>query len=207
MSQISDILIDQSINMSIITFSYRRYVFIPKLDKMMRVAFQMKDMPYAENLEKEITIALVNTHFSLETTEPMATSVIPVGGLQIRDPKPLDGDIKTFVEGGKKGTVLFSLGTNIRSDFMDAKNRQLFVDTFKKFPEYNFIWKFESDMGIELPKNVKISAWLNQNDILADKNVKAFISHGGLLSMQEAAWYGVPICGIPFFVDQSKVGF
>uniref|UniRef100_A0A336LZ62 CSON008880 protein n=1 Tax=Culicoides sonorensis TaxID=179676 RepID=A0A336LZ62_CULSO len=183
---------------------YQKYFFIPSIDKMMRKSYQFKDLPYAGDLENMITLALVNTHYSIENTEPMPASVIPVGGLQIRDPKPLEGDVKNFVESGKKGTILFSLGTNIRSDFMDQKNRQMFIDTFEKFPQYNFIWKFESDIGLKLPSNVKISPWLNQNDILADKNVKAFISHGGLLSTQEAAWYGVPVVGIPFFVDQSK---
>lgn len=54
-------------------------------------SYNLSDMPYAEDLEKETVMALVNTHFSLEVTEPMPSSVVPVGGLQIRDPKPLEG--------------------------------------------------------------------------------------------------------------------
>lgn len=38
--------------------------------------------------------------------------------------------------------------------------------------------------------------------ILAHPNTKAFITHGGLNSMIETAYYGVPILGIPFFGDQ-----
>lgn len=37
---------------------------------------------------------------------------------------------------------------------------------------------------------------------LAHPNLKLFISHNGALSTFEAVHYGVPILGIPFFVDQ-----
>lgn len=34
-------------------------------------------------------------------------------------------------------------------------------------------------------------------------NVKAFVTHGGLLSVTEAVYYAVPIVGIPAFADQQ----
>ena len=38
--------------------------------------------------------------------------------------------------------------------------------------------------------------------LIEHKNVKAFVTHGGLLSTTEALVFGVPMIGIPLFTDQ-----
>lgn len=62
--------------------------------------------------------------------------------------------------------------------------------------------KWESDSMEGQPSNVFIGKWLPQDDILAHKNVKLFISHCGLGGMVEAKYHGVPIIGFPLFGDQ-----
>lgn len=171
----------------------------------MKVAFKDPNLPDVQTLLQKIILALCNTHFSIEKLEPLPPNIIPVGGLQIQEPKTLDTDLLQFVEKAKKGVVLFSLGTNMKSEFMDEIHRKAFVEAFAQLPNYNFIWKYESDLGIPLPPNVKTLGWVRQNDILAHPKTKAFISHCGLLGTQEASWYGIPIVGIPFFADQHRV--
>jgi glucuronosyltransferase len=100
-----------------------------------------------------------------------------------------------------------SLGTNIKSNMLDSQTLKNILKTFAQLPQYNFIWKFESEID-KLPtvpsKNVFIAKFLPQNDILAHQKVKAFVTHSGLLGTQEAMWYGKPMIGIPFFCDQIR---
>jgi glucuronosyltransferase len=115
--------------------------------------------------------------------------------------------MKKFVEAGKKGAVLVSMGTNIRSDQLDNERLSMFLEAMEQLPDYNFIWKFESDsLPGNLPKNVMIIPWLPQNDILGHPRTKGFITHSGLLGTHEAIWHGVPMVGIPFIADQHRVG-
>lgn len=58
------------------------------------------------------------------------------------------------------------------------------------------------DTSEKMPKNVLIGKWLPQDDILAHKNLKLFISHCGLGGIVESKFHGVPILGIPLFADQ-----
>ncbi|KAK6011045.1 hypothetical protein OSTOST_23881 [Ostertagia ostertagi] len=55
-----------------------------------------------------------------------------------------------------------------------------------------------------LSENVHLFQWLPQSDILQHPKTKAFITHGGYNSVQEAIRGGVPLISIPLFGDQPK---
>ena len=46
--------------------------------------------------------------------------------------------------------------------------------------------------------------WLLQNDLLAHKDIKAFVSHVGHNSLYESAYHGVPVVAFPLYVDQQS---
>jgi len=54
-----------------------------------------------------------------------------------------------------------------------------------------------------LGKNIKVVDWLPQNDLLAHKDIKAFVSHVGHNSLYETAYHGVPVVAYPLFAEQD----
>lgn len=106
--------------------------------------------------------------------------------------------MEKFISSSKKGTILMSLGTNVKSHLLGEKLLTNILKTFAAMPEYNFLWKFEaeeSELPIKPTKNVMLGKFLPQNDILAHSKVVGFISHGGMLSTHEALYHGVPVIG------------
>ncbi len=68
-----------------------------------------------------------------------------------------------------------------------------------------FAWPATGNMTVEslqLPKRVRPIKWASQNDVLADRNVKAFVMHGGTHSLYEAAFHATPVVAVPIFGDQ-----
>ena len=55
-----------------------------------------------------------------------------------------------------------------------------------------------------LASNIKVMDWLPQNDLLAHKDIKAFVSHVGHNSLYESAYHGVPVVGFPLFAEQHS---
>lgn len=163
--------------------------------------------PSVDEIEMKATkMIFLNAHPMMDYMQPIFPNVKLVGGAQIQQPKTLPEDLKQIADNAKNGLVLFSLGTNVRSDTLGDERIVNIIKAFERHSKYTFLWKFETSekLPIELPKNVKIRSWIPQNDILGHPNTKLFISHCGLLSTHEALWYGVPVLGFPVFADQPQ---
>lgn len=101
-----------------------------------------------------------------------------------------------------------SLGTNIKCNMLGTKALSSITNTFADLPDYNFMWKCDLEiiaLPIAPPKNVFIATFLPQKDLLASSSIKAFITHSGVQSTQEALWHAKPMITIPFFGDQKRI--
>lgn len=147
---------------------------------------------------------LVNSHAPISSTRPIVPRFVEVGGLHIATVQPLPADIKQFLDGAKDGAIFFSLGSNLRSSDMPAKQQEAFIRTFAKMTKLRILWKWEDEDTSKLSSNVMVKKWMPQNDILGHPNVKVFITHGGLLGTQEGVHHGVPMLGVPIYCDQVR---
>lgn len=80
--------------------------------------------------------------------------------------------------------------------------RQIFVAAFATLP-YNVVWKWEGTKIKDLPSNVRTAAWWPQQELLGHPKLQAFVSHGGLLSLHEAAYHAAPTLVLPVFCDHD----
>ncbi|XP_063243051.1 UDP-glycosyltransferase UGT5-like [Bacillus rossius redtenbacheri] len=178
------------------------YYFIPAQDAIMRK--YLTDIPNLSKLRDIVynaSLLLLNTHFSHGFSRPKVPNLIEVGGMHIKPPKQLPKDIQEFLDGAEDGAVYFSMGSNLKSADMSIPKREAFLRAFAKIKQ-RVLWKFEENLP-DKPKNVKISKWFPQSDILGHPNIRVFMTHGGLLSSQESMYNAVPLVGIPIFADQS----
>ncbi|CAH1173990.1 unnamed protein product [Phaedon cochleariae] len=178
---------------------WRAYYSFPIMEQMSKSVFG-ENTQSLDALVKKATFLLCNLSPGFHYSQPLTPNIIPVGGLHIDTKKKLPRDLQDIMDSAKNGVILFSLGTNVKSVDMSLEKINNILKAFSKVNQ-TVLWKFESDLT-NLPKNVIIRKWIPQTEILAHPNLKLFITHGGGLSTIEAAFYGIPMVGIPFFADQ-----
>ncbi|XP_053674279.1 UDP-glycosyltransferase UGT5-like [Anopheles nili] len=181
----------------------RSWYYLPQQEAMVAKYFSFLPgpLPSLSELEKQVSVILLNSYPPLTTTRAKVPGLVQVGGLHIKPPKPLPQDLKTFIDGAKDGVIYFSLGTNLRSADLPPEKLAVILKVFGAMKQ-RVVWKFEDERIQNLPSNVMVRNWLPQSDILGHRNVKVFITHGGLLGTQEGVHRAVPMVGIPIYCDQ-----
>nr|XP_053653618.1 UDP-glycosyltransferase UGT5-like isoform X3 [Cherax quadricarinatus] len=167
----------------------------------------LEDYPRPMSLWHRLYNTFVHIGFPLYwrkwSVVPLIQKEVEVGAMHCRPAKPLPQELESWITGaGSSGVIYFSLGSVARSTTMPVQYRDLFIQAFRRLPQ-RVIWKYEEELE-DVPDNVMISKWLPQQDVLAHNNVKVFITHGGLLSMQEAIYHATPLLALPLYGDQPR---
>lgn len=71
------------------------YLYLPKMKEIMNIHFTSykgwESRPSLEEMLKNVSLTLVNTHIAVGITRPYPPGVIDVGGMHIKEPKSLSG--------------------------------------------------------------------------------------------------------------------
>ncbi|XP_050729340.1 UDP-glycosyltransferase UGT5-like isoform X2 [Eriocheir sinensis] len=182
-------------------FYWRNWKIVPQIQK--EISAQFPDLPPLLEIERNQSLTLLNTHFTITNAVPLLPSQVEVGAMHCRPAKPLPEDLESWIIGaGDAGAVYFSLGSVAAGESMPPKYRQAFLEAFRRLPQ-RILWKYEGEME-GVPDNVRLSKWLPQQDILAHNNVKVFMSHGGQLSLTESIFHATPLLVLPIFGNQLR---
>uniref|UniRef100_A0A1I7SD10 glucuronosyltransferase n=1 Tax=Bursaphelenchus xylophilus TaxID=6326 RepID=A0A1I7SD10_BURXY len=166
--------------------------------------------PTYTELFKKLSFVFLNMPELLDIGRPISSKIKFIGGIQMEDElkkpvKELPEEYEKILSSRPKGTVIFSLGSQIMMGVVPVEIKQALLKSFAKFPEYSFIWKHDQpeSVGLNNSTNVFFKKWLPQKELLADRRIRCFITHMGLNSYTELAYAGVPTIMLPLFADQE----
>ncbi|GJQ66557.1 hypothetical protein Trydic_g4540 [Trypoxylus dichotomus] len=161
-------------------------------------------LPDLYDLARNISLVLVNSHFSINQPRPAVPNFVEVSGLHISGNQTLTKHFEESMETDSKGIIYMSFGSMVVTESFSEEVLTAFFNVFERLP-YKILWKASRERfpkHLKLPTNIQFEPWMPQMEILCHPKVKLFISHGGMLGTSEALYCAVPILGVPLFADQ-----
>ncbi|XP_059233738.1 2-hydroxyacylsphingosine 1-beta-galactosyltransferase [Mustela nigripes] len=174
------------------------FLVLPKYERIMQ-KYNLLPEKSMYDLVHGSSLWMLCTDVALEFPRPTLPNVVYVGGILTKPASPLPEDLQRWVNGANEhGFVLVSFGAGVKYLSEDIANK--LAGALGRLPQ-KVIWRFSGTKPKNLGNNTKLIEWLPQNDLLGHSNIKAFLSHGGLNSIFETMYHGVPVVGIPLFGD------
>ncbi|XP_053313934.1 UDP-glucuronosyltransferase 3A1-like [Spea bombifrons] len=166
--------------------------------------FAVESRPAISDLYLKPELWFYNTDFTFDFARPLLPHIQCIGGLMAKPAKPVSQELEDFIsQSGESGFIVVSLGSMVAS----CPQKELLKEmngAFAKVPQ-KVIWRYHRSQwptDVELPPNVKLMDWISQNDLLGHPKARLLVTHGGMNSLMEAIYHGVPVVGIPLFGDQ-----
>ncbi|XP_056136104.1 2-hydroxyacylsphingosine 1-beta-galactosyltransferase isoform X1 [Lampris incognitus] len=174
------------------------YIALPKYDRIMK-KYGVKPKVAMADLVQGSRLWMLCTDMALEFPRPTLPHVVYIGGILTKPPNPLPQEFETWVnDTAEHGLVVVSFGAGVKYLSHDIAHK--LAGALARLPQH-VVWRFSGVPPSNLGNNTKLVEWMPQNDLLGHSNTRAFLSHGGLNSIYEAMYHGVPVVGVPLFGD------
>ncbi|MFT7807535.1 2-hydroxyacylsphingosine 1-beta-galactosyltransferase [Arapaima gigas] len=175
-----------------------QFLVLPKYDQIMKKHNIQPEVSMHE-LVQGTRLWMLCTDLALEFPRPTLPHVVYVGGILTKPPNPLPQEFLTWANSSDEdGFVLVSFGAGVK--YLSDDIAKKLAGALARLPQ-KVIWRFSGTAPRNLGNNTKLVDWMPQNDLLGHPNIRAFLSHGGLNSIYEAMYHGVPVVGVPLFGD------
>ncbi|KAL9957658.1 hypothetical protein ACROYT_G034581 [Oculina patagonica] len=167
----------------------------------LKIKYNIKPERSFQEAAADVELVIFRADFALEYAQPLLPGNVMVGPLNVKDAKPLPPDLEEFVSNsGGHGFIIASFGATVASA-LPKPVVDMLATAFGKLNQ-QVVWRLKGYIPSFLGKNIKVVDWLPQNDLLAHKDIKAFVSHVGQNSFYESMYHGVPVVACPLYGDQ-----
>ncbi|KAH7729896.1 UGT-62 protein [Aphelenchoides avenae] len=153
----------------IVTY-FHHHVVAPKETEVFRRVVD-PSFPDLRELSRKVPLVMVNSDEFYDLTRPTLHKIINVGGLGMKktEANPLTDEYAKLVDAASS-VVVFTFGSVVNASLMPQEMKEEFMKAFARFPDTLFLFRYPlTDIDQIKPKNVMLSKWLPQNDLLRDQ--------------------------------------
>uniref|UniRef100_A0A336MSB5 UDP-glucuronosyltransferase n=1 Tax=Culicoides sonorensis TaxID=179676 RepID=A0A336MSB5_CULSO len=177
-------------------------VFDTMFNNLIHKHFGARIKSNSVELTKSVDLLLTSSSPFLGFTRPTVAFTVPIPFLHIKPRlQPLPEKLNKFLNAAHDGAIYFSFGTMVKLNNNKDEMISKFLNAFKDMP-YKVLMKNNLILNSNDTNKIMTSNWFPQQEVLAHKNIKLFITQGGLPSIQESVYYGIPLIVVPFLADQ-----
>ncbi|KAI4468009.1 UDP-glucosyltransferase [Holotrichia oblita] len=171
---------------------FYKYDVLSKADAIAKKFFGI-DTPYIGDIEKNISILLLNVNPVFYTPRPNVPGIVHLGHIYVKSDREISKDLKKELDDAKEGVIYLSLGTALKSTNLSLQQRNIILKDLSELP-YKILWKWEADHLPGQPENFIIRKWVPQQAVLADLDAElenAYMDTEAILSNEESNVDGI----------------
>ncbi|XP_059089673.1 UDP-glucosyltransferase 2-like [Tigriopus californicus] len=151
-------------------------------------------------LESEASFGMYFSHFAFDSIRPTLPNTIDIGLIHCVESKNLSTELSDWLNG--EDFIFVSFGSWISTDHLTLDSQSILWETLQTLPVKVVLKVGKNSDRLRSNDRILTGTWFPQQDLLGHPSCRLFISQGGMMSLQESVFHGVPILIIPFFGDQ-----